>query len=88
MIPPVVRTASAAESMEDHDRAISAYEGALRHNPYSITTLNAIASLHRALDRFSKAIDYFQRVLNIQPENGETWGAMGESNRSLDSPSY
>lgn len=69
--------------MDDHDRAISAYEAALRHNPYSVPTLNAIASLHRSLDRFSKAIDYFQRVLNIQPENGETWGAMGEYSQCI-----
>lgn len=65
--------------MEDFDRAIGAYESALRHNPYSVPAISAIAGVHRSLDRFSKAVDYFQRVLNIVPESGETWGAMGES---------
>lgn len=40
--------------MEDYDRAIAAYESALRHNPYSIPAMSAIAGVYRTLDRFSK----------------------------------
>lgn len=65
--------------MEDSDRAISAYENALRFNPYSVPAISAIAGVHRGMDRFGKAVEYFQRVLQVLPESGETWGAMGES---------
>lgn len=74
----------AAESMEDYERAIAAYDSALRHNPYSVPAMSAIAGVHRTLDRFEKAVDYFQRVLNIVPENGETWGAMGHCYLMMD----
>jgi tetratricopeptide (TPR) repeat protein len=75
---------SAAEAMEDYERAIAAYDSALRHNPYSVPAMNAIAGVHRTMDRFEKAVDYFQRVLNIVPENGETWGAMGHCYLMMD----
>ncbi|TKY85910.1 hypothetical protein EX895_005451 [Sporisorium graminicola] len=39
--------------------------------------VSPIAGVHRTLDNFEKALDYFQRVLNIVPENGGTWGSMG-----------
>jgi tetratricopeptide (TPR) repeat protein len=45
---------SAAEAMEDYERAIAAYESALRHNPYSVPAMNAIAGVHRTMDRFEK----------------------------------
>ncbi|SNX86681.1 probable TPR-containing protein Mql1 [Melanopsichium pennsylvanicum] len=79
-----VSVGSAAETMEDYDRALSAYEAALRHNPYSVPALSAIAGVHRTLDNFEKAVDYFQRVLNIVPENGDTWGSMGHCYLMMD----
>lgn len=79
-----VSIGSAAETMEDYDRALSAYEAALRHNPYSVPALSAIAGVHRTLDNFEKAVDYFQRVLNIVPENGDTWGSMGHCYLMMD----
>ncbi|EPQ27234.1 uncharacterized protein PFL1_05157 [Pseudozyma flocculosa PF-1] len=75
---------TAAETMEDFERALSAYESALRHNPYSVPALSAIAGVHRTLDNFEKAVDYFQRVLNIVPENGDTWGSMGHCYLMMD----
>ncbi|CEH14207.1 FOG: TPR repeat [Ceraceosorus bombacis] len=75
---------SAADAMEDFDRAIAAYEAALRHNPYSVPAISAIAGVHRTMDHFEKAVEYFQRVLNIVPENGETWGAMGHCYLMMD----
>lgn len=47
-------TGSAAEAMEDYERAIAAYESSLRHNPYSVPAMNAIAGVHRTMDRFEK----------------------------------
>lgn len=51
-------TGSAAEAMEDYERAIAAYESSLRHNPYSVPAMNAIAGVHRTMDRFEKVSDY------------------------------
>nr|ODN86649.1 general transcriptional repressor [Cryptococcus depauperatus CBS 7841] len=66
-----------AEGMNDQDRALVAFENALRHNPTSVLGLNAVASIARGRDDFDKAIDYFQRILTNNPENGEVWGSMG-----------
>lgn len=64
--------------MQDQDRALAAFENALRHNPNSVIGLNAVASIARARDNFDKAIEYFQRILNIKQDNGEVWGSMGD----------
>ncbi|WWD22332.1 hypothetical protein CI109_106823 [Kwoniella shandongensis] len=66
-----------AEGMNNQDRALTAFENALRHNPSSVLGLNAVASIARSRDNFDKAIEYFQRILNMNQENGEVWGSMG-----------
>lgn len=75
---------SAAETMDDSARALSAYDSALLHNPYSVPALSAMASVYRSLDHFDLAVEYFQRVLNIDRENGEVWGAMGHCYLMMD----
>ena len=55
---------SAAEAMEDYERAIAAYESSLRHNPYSVPAMNAIAGVHRTMDRFEK--------VSNRPEDGSS----------------
>ena len=64
--------------MQDQDKALRAFETALKHNPNSILALNAVASIARSRDDFDKAIEYFQRILNIKQDNGEVWGSMGK----------
>ncbi|KAJ3053739.1 glucose repression mediator protein [Rhizophlyctis rosea] len=73
-----------AESMNEPDRAMSAYESALRHNPYSIPALTQIAALCRAREQYGKAVEYFQRILNIDQTNGEIWGALGHCYLMMD----
>lgn len=73
-----------AELMTDYDRAASCYEQALRHNPYSVQALSQIASLCRGREQFSKAVDYFKRILTIQENNGEIWGALGHCYLMMD----
>ncbi|KAI8083296.1 uncharacterized protein B0P05DRAFT_595872 [Gilbertella persicaria] len=75
---------SLAELMNDHDKAISFYESALRHNLHSITALTQIASLFRAKEQFSKAVDYFKRILSIQENNGEVWASLGHCYLMMD----
>ncbi|KAG8903947.1 glucose repression mediator protein [Tulasnella sp. 403] len=66
-----------AEQMNDPDRAESAYEHALRHNPDSERALTQVASIARSRDDFAKAIEFFQRALDVRQENGEVWSALG-----------
>ncbi|KAG8888607.1 glucose repression mediator protein [Tulasnella sp. 332] len=66
-----------AEQMNDPDRAESAYEHALRHNPESERALTQVASIARSREDFGKAIEFFQRALDVRQENGEVWSALG-----------
>ncbi|KAI9143845.1 hypothetical protein BKA69DRAFT_1109074 [Paraphysoderma sedebokerense] len=70
--------------MNDSDRALAAYSSALKHNPYSVQTLSAIAFIYRGKDQFPKAVDYFHRCLNIDQNNGEIWGALGHCYLMMD----
>ncbi|WFD05336.1 glucose repression mediator protein [Malassezia vespertilionis] len=73
-----------AESMEDYPRALSAYDSALVYKPYSVPALSAMASIYRSLDHFDLAVECFLRVINITPDNGEVWGAMGHCYLMMD----
>ncbi|KAH9949448.1 TPR-like protein [Amylocystis lapponica] len=66
-----------AEQMGDLEHALSAYEHALRHNPLSLPGLTQVASIARVNENYSKAVDYFQRVIGMQQDNGEVWSALG-----------
>jgi len=63
--------------MGDLEHALSAYENALRHNPLSVSGLTQVAGIARIKENYPKAIDFFQRVLTIEEENGEIWSALG-----------
>ncbi|KAJ2745915.1 glucose repression mediator protein [Coemansia sp. BCRC 34301] len=75
---------SLAELMGEHERALVAYDNALRYNPYSQIALSQIASIYRSREDFEKAVEYFQRIVNIDSTNGETWGAIGNCYLMLD----
>ncbi|KAH8101455.1 TPR-like protein [Cristinia sonorae] len=66
-----------AEQMGNLEHALSAYENALRHNPMSLSGLTQVAGIARIKENYPKAVDYFQRVLNMQQDNGEVWSALG-----------
>jgi len=68
-----------AEAVGDYDRAVAAYESALRHNAYSVVALSQIAAICRSKEEFKKAAEYFGRVVGIAPESGDVWGALGAS---------
>lgn len=70
--------------MGDLDKAKAAYKNALRNNPSSVPTLVQIAALCRAREQYTKAVDYFQRILAIDNTNGEVWGAMGQCYLMMD----
>ncbi|KAK4052466.1 glucose repression mediator protein [Microbotryomycetes sp. JL201] len=66
-----------AESVGDLDRALAAYESALRHNAYSVVALSQIAAICRTKEDFKRAAEYFGRVVGISPDSGDVWGALG-----------
>ncbi|KAJ3489389.1 hypothetical protein NLI96_g2166 [Meripilus lineatus] len=66
-----------AEQMGNLEHALSAYENALRHNPMSLPGLTQVAGIARIKENYPKAVDYFQRVLDVQRDNGEVWSALG-----------
>ncbi|THH30378.1 hypothetical protein EUX98_g3810 [Antrodiella citrinella] len=63
--------------MGNLEHALSAYESALRHNPMSLSGLTQVAGIARIKENYPKAVEYFQRVLNMQQDNGEVWSALG-----------
>ncbi|KAI8994683.1 hypothetical protein BDB01DRAFT_773688 [Pilobolus umbonatus] len=73
-----------AELMSDYDKALSCYESALRHNPYSITALKQVASIYKNREQFLKAIDCYKRVLTLQDNDGEVWSSLGHCYLMLD----
>ncbi|KAJ2782692.1 glucose repression mediator protein [Coemansia javaensis] len=75
---------SLSETMNDPERALSAYDNALRHNPYSLVALTQIANIYRGREEFEKAVEYFQRIVNADSTNGEIWGAIGNCYLMLD----
>ncbi|KAF9438424.1 hypothetical protein BGZ76_007948 [Entomortierella beljakovae] len=79
-----IQLGTLAESMGEFDRAMSAYESALRHNHYSVAALNQIAELYRSRENFTKAADYFQRILSIDNASGEVWGSLGHCYLMMD----
>ncbi|TFY61684.1 hypothetical protein EVG20_g6962, partial [Dentipellis fragilis] len=66
-----------AEQMGDLEHALSAYEHALRHNPLSVPGLTQVAGIARIKENYPMAVEYFQRVLSLQQDNGEIWSALG-----------
>ncbi|KAI7822039.1 hypothetical protein BC939DRAFT_398209 [Gamsiella multidivaricata] len=70
--------------MREYDRAMAAYEAALRHNYHSVSALNLIAELYRSRENFQKAAEYFQRILAIDNASGEVWGSLGHCYLMMD----
>lgn len=66
-----------AELFDDQDKALSAYESALRQNPYSIPAMLQIATILRNREQFPLAIEYYQTILDCDPKQGEIWSALG-----------
>jgi len=79
-----MRLGSLSELMHDPEKAMYSYENALRHNPYNVKALTQLASICRLKEQYPKAVDYFQRILNIENTNGEIWGALGHCYLMMD----
>jgi len=72
-----------AEVLQNNVLAMEAYQRALVFNAWSVDALHAIASILRAEDKYGEAVDYINRILKIQPLNGESWSSLGINCPSL-----
>ncbi|PVV05476.1 hypothetical protein BB560_000011 [Smittium megazygosporum] len=72
-----IKIGSMAESMANYGLAMHAYEMSLKHNSYSLPSLQRIALIYRQQEDFEKAVEYYQRIISINGSDGETWGAIG-----------
>jgi tetratricopeptide (TPR) repeat protein len=54
-----------SNSMDEWDKALVAYESALRHNPSSPKTLHALARLLLEREQFGPAFEVFQRLITL-----------------------
>jgi hypothetical protein len=72
-----IQLGAIADQMQDYDRAISCFESALRHNPYSVPALTKIGVLCKSRNQFQRAVEYFQRIINVDNNNGGIWGLLG-----------
>ncbi|RKP26306.1 hypothetical protein SYNPS1DRAFT_21908 [Syncephalis pseudoplumigaleata] len=72
-----IQLGTIADQMQEYDRAISCFESALRHNPYSVPALTKIGVLCKSRNQFQRAVEYFQRIINVDNNNGEIWGLLG-----------
>ncbi|KAJ1654980.1 glucose repression mediator protein [Dispira simplex] len=79
-----VKLGTVAEVLGEPDRAVKAYETALQHNPCSVPALSLIAAVYRSREEYRPAANYFQRVLNIDPNNGKVWSNLGHCYLMLD----
>jgi glucose repression mediator protein len=60
--------------------SLQAHEAAIRNNPHSTPSLKACAHIHRkdeTREGYMRAIEYLQRALNVEPNDGDAWGSLG-----------
>jgi|MDTA01.3.fsa_nt_gb glucose repression mediator protein len=72
-----LQVAALAEEVNDPQKASDAYEHVLKHNDRNVHALLQLASISRLQERFSDAVNYLQKVLEIDGSSGEVHGAIG-----------
>ncbi|RMZ75660.1 hypothetical protein DV737_g5192, partial [Chaetothyriales sp. CBS 132003] len=78
------RIGSLNELTGDLDGALFAYDQALRHNSWSTHTLNAISTILRTKEEYTKAMEYLKKILSVEPANGDAWGNLGHCYLMMD----
>jgi glucose repression mediator protein len=79
-----VQAGRVAETLGDSARALSSYETALRHSPFNIEALTQTANILRQQEKFVEAAEYFTRIIHLNEEAGEVWGALGHCYLMID----
>lgn len=71
---------SLQSSMSMPAESLQAHEAAIRNNPHSTPSLKACADIHRkeeTREGYMRAIEFLQRTLNVEPNDGDSWGSLG-----------
>eukprot|EP00297_Palpitomonas_bilix_P002499 CAMPEP_0113873170 /NCGR_PEP_ID=MMETSP0780_2-20120614/3620_1 /TAXON_ID=652834 /ORGANISM="Palpitomonas bilix" /LENGTH=805 /DNA_ID=CAMNT_0000858783 /DNA_START=108 /DNA_END=2525 /DNA_ORIENTATION=+ /assembly_acc=CAM_ASM_000599 len=66
------------EGVKDYDKALSAFESVLKHNPANGRALVSIGVIVMGKERFADALGFFKKALQADVENGEIWAKLGE----------
>ena len=77
-----------SEVMGDVESAIGAYQRALSFSPNCVPAMAAIGHILRIKDQYPAAVDFFNKILRIEPNDGETWSSLGRSYRPSSSPEH
>lgn len=67
--------------MEDPEKAVRAYEEALRKNPYSAPALLGLVRYHKKVGNDARVVEYSQRYLALDESGaaGEVWQVIGQA---------
>ena len=71
---------SLANQMSDEDTALQAYQHAIRNNPHSVSALKSCAAIFRTRETredYLRSVEFLQRALNVESNDGESWGWLG-----------
>ena len=71
-----IQVGSLSETLCEPDRAIHAYESALRHNPYSTLSLSRLGLLHKKQEHYHQAAECYQRLLIMDGQQGLSTGPL------------
>ena len=65
------------DSAGEKDKAIAYLEKQLATRPNDLALINQIATLYQKKGDFTKALEYFEKRANMDPNNKETWYTLG-----------
>lgn len=71
-----LKIGSLSEAMSESERAVYAYESAIRHNPYSIPALQRLGHFYLQQERYTQASECFQRLINLDNHHGDAWASL------------
>jgi WD40 repeat protein/tetratricopeptide (TPR) repeat protein len=66
--------------INDEDTALQAYQHAIRNNPHSVSVLKSCAAIFRTRgtrEDYLRSVEFLQRALNVESNDGESWGWLG-----------
>lgn len=69
-------SSSSGTSLEQVERAKASFEQALKNNPHSISATLHLANFHKQRESFMNAIEFYQRLINMDSHNSDAWSSL------------
>ena len=82
-----LRMGRLAEEMGCIEQALACFLRALRHNPNNPEMLLHVAGIYDWKGQYEDEVSIFERVLNLQNQNGRAWCALGHTLLKMNEPS-